>query len=119
MVSRYVTSFSGLPGWHHDRALYAAWNAGDIAHQLDDKPIEDNPFDPETEGLFWRTWRRGWAGISMMPVLDIPPLKRPLKVIKPIIVRYRWRTLKQRLREIRKGLLSALNDQIRRRHQGD
>lgn len=89
MASRYVSSFRGLPGWHHDQAIYKAWNAGDIAHHLDNKPIEANPFDMTTQGLLWRTWRRGWEGFSLSPIFAVPPpLQGPPRPIKPIITSY-------------------------------
>lgn len=102
MASRYITSFDDLPG--ADPALYRAWNEGDIAHQLDDLEIEANPYDPATQGLYWRAWRRGWEGISMEPVFPAPPpLQGPVQPIRPIITRYRrgrvfWLRLTGRLR---------------------
>lgn len=101
MASKYVTSLHDLPGWRHDRSLYQAWNAGDIARTLDGKTIEENPFNPETQGLLWRTWRRGWQGIPMTPVFHgPPPLQGPVRPLKPIIVRHRLRRFKVWFRKL-------------------
>jgi len=98
LASRYITSFKDLPGG--DPELYRAWNAGDIAHQLEGLGIDANPYDPETQGVYWRTWRRGWEGVSMTPIVSPPPpLQGPLRPIGPLIItRYRrWRVLWLRL----------------------
>lgn len=97
MASRYITSFKDIPG--PDPELYRAWNEGDIAHHLDNLPIEANPYDPDTQGLCWRTWRRGWEGFPLEPVYRTPPpLQGPVRHGPLIIARYRhWRVFWLRL----------------------
>jgi hypothetical protein len=107
LASRYITSFKDLPDGPYDRSIYRAWNEGDIAHTLDNKAEDTNPYDPETQGILWRTWRRGWEGRSMAVGVQPPPalpfrIGLPIQLIK---VKYRpLRKIKFRLRALLKRI---------------
>lgn len=107
MASRYITSFRQLPGGRYERAIYQAWNEGDIAHTLDNKPVEANPYDPDNQGILWRTWRRGWEGHSMaVGVVPPPPPRRIGLPTTGLVIKYRpSRKIKIRLRALLKRIL--------------
>jgi hypothetical protein len=60
--------------------MYRTWNEGDIAHQLDNKPITENPYSPEDEPLKWRLWNRGWEGKSLRAGVTPPPALIPQRI---------------------------------------
>lgn len=107
MASRYITSFGELPGGRYERSIYQAWNEGDIAHTLDNRPIDANPYDPDTHGLLWRTWRRGWEGHSMDVGVKPPPappcmVGLPVQLI--VVKSQRLRKIKFHLRALLKRI---------------
>jgi hypothetical protein len=106
LASRYITSFGELPGGRYERAIYQAWNEGDIARTLDNKTVDSNPYDPDTHGLLWRTWRRGWEGHSMdAGFVPPPPLRRIGLPVQLIVVKNRpLRKIKFRLRALLKRI---------------
>ena len=122
MASRYITSFGELPGGRYGRSVYQAWNEGDIAHTLDRKPLDDNPYDPDTEGILWRTWRRGWEGRSMAVGVEPPPPLRN-RIVLPtrlIVVKYRpLRKIKMRLRALLKRIFHVSHHHHLPEHQAE